>query len=425
MECYGAWDSESTAVPSQLPPLPADQQVKPPRFELRVALLFACVFVPNGIHLPYFPLWLELQRFSPSEIAVILSAPMFVRIFAGPAVSAFADRAPDRVPVLLTSAILSVIVCAGYFLPPAYAIVLAVSVVLACVWAPQTPLSDSIALSGVRRYGVDYASMRVWGSISFLLVNVAGGYVLARTGAGIVPWLLLGGLSTVIVAALLLPRMGRPRVAAPSPTKTLPQAAFVLRSRYFLLMITASAFAQGSHAFAYAFGSIYWKHVGIGEGWVGLLWAFSVLAEVVMFMLFRPLFANWSPPLIVALGAGVGIVRWIAYPLIWPAGLGLGGFFLVQGLHAFSFSLAFLGTQKMFSQSVPEERMGAAQGAAFFINMGMLATLTLVSGPLYDRFGAYGFFFYAGVIGAGAVMALAAFVYPQRAGSGGWTKEPS
>jgi PPP family 3-phenylpropionic acid transporter len=402
-----------------LPPLSPDQQVKPRHFELRIAILFTCIFIPNGIHLPYFPLWLELQQFTPSEIAVILSAPFFVRIFAGPIVSAYADRAPDRVPVLVTCAALSAIACAGYFLPATYVVVLAVSVLLAVVWAPHTPLSDSIALSGVRRYGVDYAGMRIWGSISFLVTNVVGGYVLAVTGAGIVPWLMLGGLSSVVVAAWFLPRLGRPRVAAPNPADTLPQAAFALRQPYFLLIIAASGLAQSSHAFAYAFTSIYWKSIGIGDGWIGLLWAFSVFAEVLMFVVFRRFFGNVRPGVILAIGTGIGAVRWIIYPLVWPAGLGLGGFFAVQALHAFSFSLAFLGTQKMFTETVPEERMGAAQGAAFFLNMGMLAVFTLISGPLYEAFGASGFFAMALVAAAGTASALWALAYPQRSGSGG------
>jgi PPP family 3-phenylpropionic acid transporter len=402
-----------------LPPLPPEQQIKPRHFELRLALLYVCIFIPNGIHLPYFPLWLELEQFTPSEIAVILSAPFFVRIFAGPVVSAFADRAPDRVPVLIACAALSAIACAGYFLPPTYAIVLAVSVVLAIVWAPHTPLSDSIALSGVRRYGVDYAGMRIWGSISFLLTNVAGGYVLAVTGAGIVPWLMLAGLSSIVVAAAFLPRLGRPRVVAPNPADTLPQAAFVLRQPYFLLIIAASGLAQASHAFAYAFTSIYWKSLGIGDGWIGMLWASSVLAEVVMFMVFRRFFGTMRPGVLLAIGTGVGVMRWILYPLVWPSGLGIGGFFAVQALHAFSFSMAFLGTQKMFTETVPEERMGAAQGAAFFLNMGMLAVCTLVSGPLYEAFGPGGFFAMALVAAAGTAASLWALAYPQRSAVGG------
>ena len=56
----------------------------------------------------------------------------------------------------------------GYFLPPTYAIVLAVSLALSVVWTPHSPLTNSLALSGVRRFGSNYTSMRIWGSIAFL-----------------------------------------------------------------------------------------------------------------------------------------------------------------------------------------------------------------------------------------------------------------
>jgi PPP family 3-phenylpropionic acid transporter len=88
-------------------------------------------------------------------------------------------------------------------------------------------------------------------------------------------------------------------------------------------------------------------------------------------------------------------------------------------MHAFSFSLAFLGGQKMFSETVPEERMGAAQGAAFFLVMGTLAVFTLASGPLYEAFGVDGFYAMAFVALAGTVLSLRALAYPQSADWGG------
>ena len=403
----------------QLPPLSPEQQIKPRRFELRMSILYACLFIPNGIHLPYFPLWLEFQNFTPSEIAAIIAIPYFVRIFAGPAVSAWADRLPDRVPALLACAVLSVIASAGYFLQSTYLGVLVVSALLAIAWAAHTPLSDSIALSGVRRYGVDYASMRIWGSISFLLASIAGGYILAASGAGIVPWLLLGGLATIVVATAFVPRLGRPRLAAPLPSQALPGAAFALRQPYFLLIIGAWALAQSSHAFGYAFSSIYWKTLGIDDGTIGLLWAFSVVAEVAMFLVVGKLLPHARPGTLLAIGTAVGLFRWVLFPLVWPLGLGVPGFYLAQGLHAFSFSLAFLGGQKMFSQTVPEERMGAAQGAAFFLVMGTLALFTLASGPLYGAYGVNGFFAMALVSAVAVVLSLRALAYPQSAGSGG------
>ncbi len=79
-----------------LPPLSPEQLVKPRHFELRMGLIFFTLFVPLGTHLPYFPLWLQAKGFHAEQIAVILAAPMFLRVVTTPLLTALADRANDR-----------------------------------------------------------------------------------------------------------------------------------------------------------------------------------------------------------------------------------------------------------------------------------------------------------------------------------------
>ena len=47
--------------------------------------------------------------------------------------------------------------------------------------------------------------------------------------------------------------------------------------------------------------------------------------------------------------------------------------------------------QKLIAETVREEQTGAAQGAAFFAAGMCMATVTLISGSLYDRLGPFGF----------------------------------
>ena len=398
---------QTPAYDQKLPPLSPAQQVKPRHFELRMSLLFATVFMPNGFYLPYFPLWLRESGFGPEQIGILLALPMFVRVVTGPTISALADRAPDRVPVLMLLALCSAAAASGYFLPPVYALVLAISLVFSFFWGPQGPLADSLALSGVRRYGSEYPKMRVWGSVAFLTANICGGWIINRTGVAAFPWLLVGALASIAFMCFIAPRLGRPRRPALDPVEVLPRAAPVFRNPYFVLFLLSSALAQASHAQLYTFGTIYWESVGIGGTAIGFLWAFSVMAEVVMFTVFRRLFGRFPSSVVLAIGSVVAIARWTLFPFVDPLGLGLAGFFLVQGIHAFSFSAVFLATQKMLAETVPEERIGAAQGAAYFANNTLLATLTLAAGPLYRAFGPESFATMAGVAAVGLLLALA------------------
>ena len=138
-----------------LPPLSPEQLVKPRYFEARIALIFASLFVSTGINLPYFPLWLEANGFDAERIAVILAAPMFLRVVTTPFVTAYADRASDRANVLLVLVVAALLISCGFFLPPVYGMVLLVSLALSVVWTPQGPLVDLLALSGVRRFGAE------------------------------------------------------------------------------------------------------------------------------------------------------------------------------------------------------------------------------------------------------------------------------
>ncbi|MBZ9808073.1 MFS transporter [Mesorhizobium sp. BR1-1-9] len=374
-----------------LPPLPPEQLVKPRHFELRMSLIFATLFVSQGTHLPYFPLWLQAKGFHAEQIAVILAAPMFLRVVTTPLLTALADRARDRADVYIALVAASMIISAGYFLPASYAVVLAVSLALTIVWTPHSPMADSLALSGVRRFGSNYTSMRKWGSISYLCANVAGGFILTAAGAQAVPAIIFAALGAALAAALLAPRLGRPRLASPLSAAEIQHSAPSLFNAYFVYFTLGVGILTASHAFLYGFVSIYWKSIGIGDTVVGLLWAWGVVAEVCMFVFFNRIFASVSVVRVMVI-AGVGaVVRWIAFPLIWPLGLGVAGFFGVQTLHSVSVAMVLIGLQKMIGETVSEERTGAAQGIAYFFNGFFMAAVTLASGPLYDRFGVDGF----------------------------------
>ena len=397
-----------------LPPLSPEQLVRPRYFEARIALIFASLFVSTGINLPYFPLWLEANGFDAERIAVILAAPMFLRVVTTPFLTAYADRASDRANVLLVLVAAALLISCGFFLPPVYGVVLLVSLALSVVWTPQGPLVDLLALSGVRRFGANYTGMRIWGSISFLAANLIGGVILSWTSPQAVPVIMTASLGVGLLTVLLAPRMGRPRRASPLSVEELQQAPKLL-NRYFLLFVTGAGIINGSHGFMYGFASIYWKSLGLGDTLIGFLWASAVVSEVCVFMAFTRFFGRFRATTLLMICGIAAVVRWIAYPLVWPLGLGVAGFFGVQALHGLSTGIMLIGIQKLIAETVDEERTGAAQGAAFFAAGISMAVVTLLSGSLYDRLGPFGFFAMIGVALAGLVLVqLSAASAPER-----------
>lgn len=406
-----------------LPPLTPEQQVKPAHFELRMSLAFGTLFLATGVHVPYFPVWLENKGFGPNDIAIILSLPMFLRVFTTPIITTLADRASDRATVLTLLVGASTFLSLGYFLPPTYAIVMLVSLLLQVAWTPHSPMADSVALSGVRRFGCSYTGMRIWGSISYFAANLFGGVILSWTGYEAVPVLISMGLAAFFLATLLVPRLGRPRRASQPGIGAL--SGFRTFDRRFVYAVIGAGLIAASHAFINSFMSIYWKSIGYSDALIGFLWSWSVAAEVVIFWVFPRVFGRTSSRQVLMIAAIASVVRWIVYPMITPLGLGVPGFFAVQTLHPLSTGLMLIGVQKLIGEDVPEERTGAAQGVAYLANGMFAAAVTLASGSLYAAFGQYGTVPMIGIAGLAAWCIHRAMVQPQRAGVGGETSEPA
>ena len=68
----------------------------PSGFAVRLALFYGALFLVAGTKLPYFPVWLYGRGLTTSEIAIIVAAPLFVRIVCTPAIGFAADAHGDR-----------------------------------------------------------------------------------------------------------------------------------------------------------------------------------------------------------------------------------------------------------------------------------------------------------------------------------------
>lgn len=363
-------------------------EVKPNRFDLRLSLLFGMLFVPNAVHLAFFPIWLKDSGFSSVQIATLLSTPVLIRILATPPVTFYADRSPERALVLIAISGVSLFLSLFLFTNIAFLGILVLMSLLSAFWSPQVPLADSIALSGVRRFGIDYASVRVWGSVVFLAVNISAGFAVEYFGSAVIPPMIVGGFLVIFLASLWTPRLGRRRQL--SDAGVLPTSSQSLKSPAVLTFLLATGLIQGSHGYLYSFGSIYWKDSGVSAQLVGFLWAVPVFAEIIMFKTYRRFFGEMRPEVALMVAGGVAVVRWVLFP--FAGTFGFAGFFIVQLLHSFSFAMTYLAQQAYLAHAVPEEQAGAAQGLAVFVQGIIMAAIMFGSGPLYDFSHAKGFF---------------------------------
>lgn len=363
------------------------EELPPPSFDIRLKLLFSALFVPNAIYLSFFPLWLQGRGLNAVEISTLLSLPVFVRLLITPVVTQVADNARERADVLIVISIAATLTMCLFLLPVDYPLLLVLAMLLSAFWSPQVPIADSIALSGVRRFGTDYASIRIWGSALFLIVNVAAGFLIERTSPDWAVPIMIAGFIGISAVAFATPRLGMIR----RKTGGILSSWQILRDRRVFLILVATGLIQASHGLMYNFGSIYWKSLGVSAQQVGFLWAVPVFAEILLFRYYARLFKNWSPQSVLILAGSVAIARWILFAAAPDLGIEFAGFALIQCLHGLTFGATYLAQQTFLAHAVAGERAGAAQGIGVLVHGLIMVCIMFASGPLYAAFGGHGF----------------------------------
>lgn len=362
----------------------------PPGYALRIGLFYFGYFILGGVTTPFFPPWLELRGLTETEIANCIAIPILVRVLLTPLAGYFADRATNRRMIIRIFVVIGTVAFLFAYPARTYWSLLVTTGAAFILWGLALPVVEALALTGVRRFGLDYGRMRRAGSISFIIANLGSGALLGIVAPESIYWMILAALIGSAVGAFILPVTPPAVRALDDATRPRPQSARAVFSHPGLLaLFFAAGLVQCSHAVLYSFGSIYWQSLGFDGVAIGAFWATSIVFEVALFTWSRPVLRLIGPyGLLVAGGLGA-IVRWVAFPF----DIGFGGFAVLQVLHVLTFGSGYLGVQHIIARMVPDQVTTSAQGMYMMISGLLLAASTSIAGLLYRSYGPDAFFF--------------------------------
>jgi len=365
-----------------------------------MAIFYAAFFTFGGIQMPYLPVWLATRGLDAREIGILLAVPMLIRVIALPLTTRLIDRRFDHRVALTVTAILAAAGYAAMGAAHGFVAILAAYVAISIVSAPVLPLGDSYGLRGLGARGLAYGPVRLWGSVAFVLANMAGGIFLAALGAAPLILVLSAAMAMTAAATLLLPRTPD---RAGAPGKTQAAGGGLWRSRVFVTVVVGASLVQASHAVLYGFVTLQWSAAGLDGTAVGLLWAIGVVAEILLFAGSGRLIARIGAVETILLGALGGVLRWTAMALDPPAA----ALPFLQCLHALSFGATHVGAMHVLSRlagrggsATAQGDFSALQGITFAVAMGL-------SGELVEKFGSYAYLAMAAAAAGGFVIAAA------------------
>ncbi|MEO0913693.1 MAG: MFS transporter [Pseudomonadota bacterium] len=349
---------------------------------LLTSAFYAAMFAALGAHLPFWPVWMEDWGLTPAEVGAYLALSMVTRTIAGFALPVIADRLDARRATMAALCAGAALLFLAHLAIGTKAWLLAATLASAALIAGLLPLGEALGAGAARRHDFPYAPVRAVGSVAFLLASLALGQLVVGFGSNAILAMLVAFL--VVSAALGLIHPGGGTLKGQSP----PALADILRlltQPTFLLFTAAASFGQASHAVYYAYGSVHWRALGLSEGTIGALWAFSVIVEIALMLgPARWLMERLGPTGALMLAGAGGVLRW-GVMMADPTGALLWG---LQGLHALSFAMGHLGAMAFIAAAVPERFGGTAQGAYAGLVGGMLfAAATGLSAALYPSLG--------------------------------------
>jgi PPP family 3-phenylpropionic acid transporter len=372
---------------------------------LRLAGYGAAYFFAAGAFMSYWPVWLHDRGVSDTQLGTLFMSRQIVGVVATLSVGWVAHRLGGPKGVIVTLGLAALVLIGAYQLSHGFLAIFAVTMIWGFVWSPPLPLYDGVLVTETKRHGLDYARVRMWSSVAFILGAFACGVAVDRDGPSWVLYVSFAGLLFLAPLALLLPA-AETRVPGAAPSKAPFKVRALLRSPPFLLFLMAAGFCQASHSVLYSFGTLTWRAAGIDDVTISLLWAESVAVEIVLMLFGGWLLKRLGVCGLIGLGLAAGMVRWtgMAFTTELPA------LVFLQALHAFTFAACHLGAMAFLQRALPSN--GAAIGQSLYYALGTGATQALVfqfSGLLYATFGQRAFLgmLVVSTIGMAMLIALA------------------
>ena len=362
----------------------------------KLAAFYATYFFVFGIYMPYWPLWLNDIGLTPIEIGWVLAGAFWIKVIVQPAVAHFSD-ATGRTRIL--TAVLMGMSAIGFIILSdlrSFWLVFLLTLITAACYQPVLPIMESVILHFTKIRKLRYGDIRLWGSVTFIIATLGGGWLFDEGRSDRIIWLLVGGMTLVSLSCLLVPNPVRFERTS-SKIKTHME---IFLSPLFIFFLITTGLTHVSHSVLYGFGTLYWRSLGHSEVIIGLFWSVGVLAEIVLFTTIGRIEKQIGYLFLLSLASVAAAIRW---PLlaIFDSQFAI---ILLQILHGFTFGAAHLGAMAFLTQNVPREISATGQSLYYTLVGGIFSGCMLpFAGMLYSDLAGDAFFVMSCVAGCSLI----------------------
>jgi len=344
----------------------------------RLASFYFFYFAALGALIPFWGLYLKDCGFTPLAIGELMAIFMATKIVAPNLWGWIADRTETRLSMVRLASLATLLAFSGIFAVEGFWGIALVMALFGFFWNASLPQIEVVTLNHLGPQAHHYATIRLWGSIGFIIAVPALGTTVEQTGTHIIPKLVLMLYAGIWLSSLAIPDPGRPPVEQSSGS-----LSSLVRKPEIAAFLTACFLMQLSHGTFYVFYSLYLDEAGYSGTVVGALWAWGVILEVLVFWHMHRLLARFGARRVLLVSLGLAVLRWLL----------IGGFaanpllqLFAQTLHAATFGAFHAAAIHLVHHYFSGRTQGRGQALYSSLSFGAgVAVGSLLSGVLWDR----------------------------------------
>ena len=272
----------------------------------RLSSFYFFYFSALGSLIPFWGLYLKDRGFAPLAIGQLMAILMATKIVAPNLWGWIADHTGARLQIVRLASLLSMLIFTGIFAVEGFWGIALVMTLFSFFWNASLPQMEAVTFNHLGPLIRRYATIRLWGSIGFIIAVLALGAAVEQTGTGIIPGLVLVLYLCIWLSTLTIPDPGQPPAGQQSSS-----VASLLRNPEVAAFLFACFLMQASHGAFYAFYSIFLIEAGYPSAAVGALWAWGVVLEVLVFLRMHRLLERFGARSMLLISLALAALRWL------------------------------------------------------------------------------------------------------------------
>ncbi len=331
-----------------------------------------------GIILPYFNLYCFHIGFNGYQIGV-LSALRTGAITVFPLLwGVLADRSKTRRSIFILCNFISATIWVFFLYTTDYMLMVIITIFHGVFHSPIISFLEAFTMDLLEKEKKAYGRVRVWGTISFILVATFVGLLVDIYPLKIILALVLAGSILQAIISIRIPDV-----------VPVIKDSYVTGSKVFLKMPTvvflSCAFLMlVSHGAYYGFFSIHLESLGYGNTFIGAAWALASVSEILVMVKSKSIFKRFSLENVLVFSFAIASIRWFTLSFVSSPFAIL----LSQTFHAITYGTFHMASILYIDRLVPDEAktFGQALNNAVTYGLGMMVGFFL-SGYFFENFG--------------------------------------